>query len=584
MELRPVILSSQDLCRTPIELLCSELFSTVLRSFLASPTGRGAEFLTFLESKKVVHTGTDGEMDTGRAVDLFTLLSARTLEDVALSNPAFAGLSGGADTLHRMVEELYNHWRKMERYILIDEEYRAARVMTSDYHNWFIETVQSFEALVRETYRRIAHNISGHLPKVYRQLPSGAGAGALIEHIPWSCPPDEYAIISQVPFIQLVVIEPPLIFYPKRNYRRGAIKPSVENPLQYLGELQGNWYCYPAKVGLLLIYIYFHEAFLHLGTSLCNLFELAQGEEIQSRNPDGILVFGGKAESLPAQETFYYEDHERNLTVGFVSGIEEHDYFGYMKKTALTLHNVIMINRGMLPLHGAMAHIRMDSGKSANIIIVGDSGAGKSETLEAFRSLAGEENVILEVIFDDMGVLGSDNDGRVVAYGTEIGAFVRLDDLQPGYAYSEVDRSIFMNPQLVNARVVIPISEYGFITRGHVVDALLYANNYEEVDEENRVLEFFSSADDALPVFEKGARMAKGTTDEKGVVHSYFANPFGASQKRKEHESIARYFFERLLASGCRIGMLRTRLGIEGYEMRGPEEAARAILEHFFHG
>jgi len=28
--------------------------------------------------------------------------------------------------------------------------------------------------------------------------------------------------------------------------------------------------------------------------------------------------------------------------------------------------------------------------------------------------------------------------------------------------------------------------------------------------------------------------------------------------------------------------MLRTRLGIKGYEMRGPEEAARAILEHFF--
>jgi hypothetical protein len=213
---------------------------------------------------------------------------------------------------------------------------------------------------------------------------------------------------------------------------------------------------------------------------------------------------------------------------------------------------------------------------------VGDSGAGKSETLEAFRALAGESNVDMRVVFDDMGVLGSDNEGRVLAYGTEIGAFVRLDARQPGYAYSEVDRSIFMNPQLPNARVVIPITEYGYITRGHTVDALLYANNYEEVDEDHPILEFFSTIAEALPVFEGGARMAKGTTDEKGLVHSYFANPFGAAQKRGEHEAIARYFFERLLASGARVGTLRTRLGIGGYEMRGPREAARAILETFF--
>lgn len=580
--MRPVILSSQDLCRTPIELLCSELFAIILCSFLESPSGEGSEFLDYLEPLDIVRKNNEGELETGRVVELLTLLSARNLKDVTSSRSEYAVLAGGANALHRMVEQLYNHWRKMDRYILLEEEYRATNIMTSDYHNWFIDSFQSFEALVRETYRRIAYNISGELPKVYRQLPSGAGAGALIEHIPWQCPSGEYGILAQIPFIQLVVIEPPLIFYPKRNYRRGAIKPSEDNPLRHLSRLEGNWYCYPAKVGLLLIFIYFHESFLHLGTSLCNLFELAQGKELQSRSPDGILAFGGTAESLPEEETYYYEDIENDLTIGYVSGIDEHDYFGYMKKTALTLHNVIMINRGMLPLHGAMAHIRIGSGKSANIIIAGDSGTGKSETLEALRSLAGEENVSLQVIFDDMGVLGSDNKGRVVAYGTEIGAFVRLDDLQPGYAYSEVDRSIFMNPQLINARVVIPITEYGLITRGHTVDALLYANNYDDIDKETPVLEFFSSIDEALPVFENGARMAKGTTDEKGLVHSYFANPFGATQKRREHESIARYFFERLLSSGCRIGLLRTRLGIEGCEMRGPEEAARAILEHFF--
>jgi hypothetical protein len=580
--MRPVILSGRDLCRTPIELIGSELFAGILRSFLAYLAGKGSELYDYLVDRGLLSGSEEGALDTAGMVGLLTSLSAKNLADIDATRPAHAKLTGSAPVLHEFVEELYNYWRKMERYVLVEEEYKATNIMTSDYHNWFIATVVSFEDLVRETYRRIAYNISGELPKVYRQLPSGAGAGALVEHIPWNCPPGDYQLLAGLPFMQLLIIKPPLILYPQRNYRRGAIKPLAENPLSRISNLEGDWYCYPAKVGLLVIFIYFHASFLHLGTSLCNLFELAMGDEIHSRMPDGILVFGGEAASLPPEETFYHEDAENNLVVGFVSGIEDHDYFGYLKKAALTLHNVVMINRGMLPLHGAMAHIHLTSGRSANIIIVGDSGAGKSETLEAFRSIAGEGNVDMRVIFDDMGVLGSDNAGRVVAYGTEVGAFVRLDDLQPGYAYSEVDRSIFMNPQQTNARVVIPITEYDYITRGHTVDALLYANNYEGVDEEHPLLEFFSSAHEALPVFESGSRMAKGTTDERGIVHSYFANPFGAAQKRREHEAIARYFFERLQASGGRIGMLRTRLGIEGYEMSGPEEAARAILEHFF--
>jgi len=580
--LRPIILSAADLCRTPVELLGSNLFADILLSFLRNLASKRSVMYDFLIERRLVVERYSGGADSSSLVTLLTLLSAKSLEDIGGAHPEFAGLLDGSIQLHDMVEDLYNYWRKMERYIIVEERYQAANIMSADYHNWFVETAQSFEALVRETYRRIAYNIGGKLPRVYRQLPSGAGAGALIERIPWDCPRKDYGLLAEVPFIQLVVIEPPLILYSRRNYRSGAIKPLPENPLHHLSGLQGSWYCYPARVGLLRIFIFFHASFLHLGISLCNLFEMIPGEEIHSGVPDGILVFGGEAASLPLEETFYYEDPEHNLVVAYVSGAEEHDYFGYMKKTALTLHNVIMLNRGMLPLHGAMASIRMSSGTTANIVIVGDSGAGKSETLEAFRAIAGDGNVDMRVVFDDMGVLGSDNEGRVLAYGTEIGAFVRLDDLQPGYAYSEVDRSIFMNPQLHNARVVIPITEYGYITSGHAVDALLYANNYEEVDEDHPILEFFSTEGEALPVFESGARMAKGTTDEKGLVHSYFANPFGAVQKRREHESVSRYFFERLLSSGVRIGTLRTRLGIGGYEMRGPEEAARAILEEFF--
>ena len=38
--------------------------------------------------------------------------------------------------------------------------------------------------------------------------------------------------------------------------------------------------------------------------------------------------------------------------LGYISHCEEIDYFGYMKKMTLTLHNLIMIKRGYLPIHG----------------------------------------------------------------------------------------------------------------------------------------------------------------------------------------------------------------------------------------
>ena len=51
-------------------------------------------------------------------------------------------------------------------------------------------------------------------------------------------------------------------------------------------------------------------------------------------------------------------------------------------------------------------------------------------------------------------LLNSTQKGSPIGYGTEIGAFLRLDDLQPGYAFGHLDRSIIMNPNQVNARLL----------------------------------------------------------------------------------------------------------------------------------
>ncbi len=64
------------------------------------------------------------------------------------------------------------------------------------------------------------------------------------------------------------------------------------------------------------------------------------------------------------------------------------------------------------------------------------------------------------------------------------------------------------------------------------IDMVLYANNYEEVDQQHPVIERFDSPEQALEVFRAGAVMSKGTTTTTGLVHTYFANIFGALQYR----------------------------------------------------
>jgi len=178
-----------------------------------------------------------------------------------------------------------------------------------------------------------------------------------------------------------------------------------------------------------------------------------------------------------------------------------------------------------------------------------------------------------------MGSLSIGEDGRVIGYGTEMGAFVRLDDLQSGYAFGQIDRTIIMNPVQTNARVVIPVSKYADVIRGYPVDTVFYANNYEAVDEGHPVIAPFDSLEKALDVFRSGAVMSKGTTTSSGLVNSFYANIFGPPMYPDLQERIARQFFQAFFDQKIPVAELRTQLGISGMEMKGPEIAARELLD-----
>lgn len=571
-----VIKSNRGICQNSEELIKSELFKKVLQKYLKYLKKKDSPLLRIF---KDIPESIQEEFTLS---SFLLLCKDSSIEEISKINSQFGLLLRDSYLFHQFVERLYDFWRDYERFFIKydlegDEEVKSYKKP----YRAFNQTIEQLNHLVRKTYRNICENITGDHPRIYRQVPAGCQVGLITTSIDYQLPSVYKRIVRDIPLITQILIEPPLIINPLMNKRTGQFRKVDTNPLEDVKINPRDWLCFPARVGELIIYFYFYNKFIGLGTALANLFELAHGEELL-RAPEAIYLFGVPPTSLKEfgnLPTVFYDDEKNNLLVAALPARNEIGYFGYIKKMILTLHNIIMMKRGRLPVHGAMVKICLKSGRSVNLVIVGDTGTGKSESLEAFRVLAEEYIRDMTIIYDDMGSLEITEEGEIKGYGTEVGAFVRLDDLQPGYAFGVIDRSIIMSPHRINARAVIPITTLQEVIKGYKVDYFLYANNYEEVDDNHPIFEELFSAEDALAVFREGARLAKGTTTEKGLVRSYFANIFGPIQYKELHERIAPRYFNKLFENKVKVGQLRTRLGIPGYEQNGPKEAARELLK-----
>ena len=560
-------------CTTIRELIGSDAFEKVVTLYIHALREQNSSLLHAI--------GPDEQHDEGpsRLIALLRVLAETPLEQVVRILPYSEHYLARRKALHQFVEGLYDFWRTFDRFMVCHSAHGPDSHAQRPYRT-FNATAERLTHLIRAVYRDICENITGDHPRVYRQVRAGCNVGIIAVVKAWESPPEYNETLKGIPFIRQVLIYPPLIMDPPMNRRTGQFQKVDDNPLTGLSLEKSKWLCYPAVVGPLVIFVYFHQCFMGLGSALANLFELATDEQIAA-GPDAIYLYGAPAEPLSRfgnLPTVFYDDESNRLLVAAVPGEDRFGYFGYLKKMVLTLHNIVMMKRGWMPYHGAMTRIILKNGAAANVLLIGDTATGKSESLEAFRMLGKEHIRELRIIADDMGSLEIAQDGRVLGYGTEIGAFIRLDDLQQGYAFGQIDRAIIMSPQKVNARVVLPVTTLDEVLHGYPVECLLYANNYEEVDAEHPIIEHFETVDRALQVFREGAAMTKGTTTSTGLVHSYFANIFGPPQYRELHEELAARTFEAAFNAGVFIAQMRTRLGIPGYESKGPEEAAKALF------
>ena len=562
------------LCDGNTSLVNSRSFKIMVRLSIQDLKRRKSILLDMFGTKDV----TDNHIDT--LFKVLEYLIILPLDEMGKLVPNSENLIKNKHILYNYVEYLYNFWRSYDRFI-ISMGTHTNRVDRRPYRT-FNTTIETLTKIIRNTYRDVQENILQSHPRVYRQIQAGAGFAtiALPKEIPL---PEKYKTkLSQILIMRQVLLNPPIVIKQTMNKRSGIFAKVDQNPIDFATLNPEEWLCYPAKVGTLTILIYFHETFYELGFSLANLFEIASNTDLK-RKPDGIYLYGlsdWELDILNDPPTVFHDDEQNVMMVGAVPNRPEFGYFGYLKKMVLTLHNAIILKNNSMPFHGSFTQIVLGGTKKIAVLIIGDSGAGKSETLEALRAIGGDIISDIVIVADDMGSLEIDSNGDIIGYGTEIGAFLRLDDLSPSSTFGAIDRAIFMSVSQVNSRVIIPITTLHTVLAGTKVDFVLYANNYEEIDSDHPLIERFPTAQAALDIFREGKSMAKGTTASTGLQEHYFVNPFGVPSYFDLHDKIAQRFFEKMFENKIFVGQMRTRLGIKGKESSGPLEAAKALIEY----
>lgn len=530
---------------TSTELLTSKTFKEIVDNYIYEQMKKQTDVYEFIKLNF-------GNNQSEKLTNLCQLLLKTSYIELQKS---FEYLSN-KQVLLKIADGLYDQWRKNQRYVLLEDS------LTNDRYE-LLEAIDRFSRLVISTYRDVYENILGTSQRIYRELPSGANAGFLITKTTFDLP-NELSAFNNSFYIKSMMIKPPFLVHTKSNTRKGVFK-EKNYPITEIDS--NNYLSIGVKIGGSLGLCYISKKYLDYVIGIGNLFELATPDEANKEKPEFYMIFGYEDEHI--KECYYYKLNDGTY-VGVCPDTPEIDYFGYVKKMILTLHNLNRINNNELPIHGAGIKIKKTDGTSIVFAILGDSGAGKSETLEALKSLNYDEIADVVTLFDDMGTMVNIN-GKLYIKGTETGAFVRLDDLDKSYSIKSIDRAIYFNPESINSRLVIPMSTYLESSTLYPIDAFLLADNYSE----GETLIKYTDKEKAIADFIEGKRMTMQTTSEKGIVSTFFANPFGPVQEEEKTRKIIESFFEILYKTNVKVLRIRTRLSYERKE--GPEKAAKEI-------
>ena len=278
---RQVVLNfSEKFCKTTNEVLSSDCFKEVWSKYVKhsfdSENQAELTVLKLFPRKKVVDY----------TINLFKLLLSFDLDEIAAMDPFYNQALEHKEVVYDLVQNFYDYWRRLERYAVI----MARATKDGVESNSFVEAQTEFNSVILKTYRTICEKLYGEQFPIYRQLPAGVNAALLIARIEWMKKDSPYYFLAKAEAIEQILIRPPFISYSAKNKRTGTYPEAKENPINWIKDnfKANEYYCYAARVGSALTYVYFHRDYLAHGITICNLFEFVPLSDIKGEKPDCI--------------------------------------------------------------------------------------------------------------------------------------------------------------------------------------------------------------------------------------------------------------------------------------------------------
>jgi len=237
--------------------------------------------------------------------------------------------------------------------------------------------------------------------------------------------------------------------YERGIYRRdgdGTTAPGKEFFRKRFGEFvevmnPKDYVCKMVQVGPTRLMLVMHRSYSHYMVEELRLFPQfdVSLEEMQKLKPDAISFMGIPAKTIGEDYRIgYFLDEDSagtSIPVSWVDAENITDYMGYLKKPVLTVANERVKAIGGMPVHGSALTITAKNGLRKTVVMGGDSGTGKSETIIAMtnqiiKGLGGAKNIeSVELLSGDMLSLFEGEDGEMYMMGTESGDFMRLTDI-----------------------------------------------------------------------------------------------------------------------------------------------------------
>ncbi len=498
------ILEIRDGCSTPGQLLRSLAFARFLKIYKT-------QFIEDLQQRSDVQKHEAKQkidyINSVQICDLINILESHGFDS--------AKEKERARELVKFMDGAFHHYRGTgySRLVRLQNDVVSTGLETPDtVKDKVTDKAGTLSDLILETRRQLLNNV-GLDQGVRRSSGMDASpnvtAGEISGH--YFNYPADYAALAHVPLTIAADIQTGVDYSTPSNKRAKPFYELNHNPLNLDNFISDDWVSVPLQVGTSLIITYIHKSrgCIEMEPGLLNLFPFARIREItDNRHADGLFFFGDP--NATEKDLGYYYDEKNNVLIGVVPNIDELKYFGYAKKPVLTLHNVLAILDGDLPLHCGCTRyvVRFDEN---------------------------DEPYIAEMLIkaDDMGKIslrkGEDKLTRPVFFGTETGAFACLDGFSDQAKMQMAGREVGYNKDTgSNARQIVPVTDVSELFRGDSLDVLLYMNNFNLIEPGESTVQADMHIEDALQHFRLGERVAAGSTQtHRGAKESsYWANPF----------------------------------------------------------